>query len=111
MSMIGGVFDNVPDQNRPVQYVVIGDNEFQDWGAHDIDGFECNLQVHCFVRDRSKLQAQKIMNRIYDLFHKRDFEIVDQKTVVSRFAFASVIVEPDNRTHHGVIRFNLILGG
>jgi len=110
MDLVDGVYGNVPNQTREINYITIGDDDISDFGAHDIDGFEVTCTIHAWVRERGRLHCHKVLKRVYELMHKKHFDL-SQKSIVSRFNFSNIIIDPDNRTHHGVIRFTITFGG
>lgn len=105
------VFDNIPDNQRPYPFVQVGDDEFDDWGAHDIDGFKVGITIHTWSQAEGRKECKQIQDKIYDILHELDLELDDQVTVSMRSGLITTMIDPDGRTYHGVNKFNLILGG
>lgn len=104
------VLDHVPD-NTEAPYIVIGDDSFDDFGAHDVDGFKVDVTIHTWVESKGKKTCKQIQARIYELLHDVDLAITGQKTITMRTGLQTTLLDPDGRTYHGVNKFNLILGG
>jgi hypothetical protein len=112
-TLLGGsnrVFDQVPD-NTEFPYVTLGEALLLDWDSHTWAGFQGEVSVHTWSRADGRLQAQNIMKRIYALLHSVDLAIAGFKTISFRQTSAQVVRDPDGKTHHGISKFNFILGG
>lgn len=109
-TLIKGVFDNVPDgQKKP--YVTIGDIDLQDFGARGLNGFEGVVVLHTWSETPGREEALKIVSRLYTLLHERDLAVTGHPTLSFRCVMSQVLKESDNRTHHGVQRFRILIGG
>jgi hypothetical protein len=109
--LVGGrIYDNVPD-SPTYPYIHIGEDDLSDWGAHDVDGFECEITIHTWSQAKGKKESKTIQDRIYELLHNGNLGIQGQKTIVLRQSFQNTMLDPDGATYHGINRFKLILGG
>lgn len=106
----GRIYSNVPD-NPTYPYIVIGDFELNDFGSHTFDGVDGSISFHVYTQSFNKKSNMQITNRLYALLHNTDLGIEGFATINFRANFNSVIREPDNRTHHGIQRYDIILGG
>ena len=104
------IYDNAPD-NAVYPFIQIGDDEFEDWSSHTFDGFSVTFTIHVWTQAQGMKTCKQIQTRIHELFHNVRLVINAQKTVSLRAGLATSMLDPDGRTHHGVSRFNLILGG
>jgi hypothetical protein len=104
------VYDHAPD-NASYPYIVIGEDAFDDFGAHDVDGFEAVLEMHTWTQAEGKKPCKEIQDRLYQLLHDTDLGLSEHKTISLRGGMTTTMLDPDGRTYHGVNRFNLILGG
>lgn len=111
MSLVGGrIFDVVPD-NVVYPFIDIGDTELEDFGSHTTSGFEGEIPIHIWTQGTTKKQNMEIGNQVYSLLHNTDLAISNFPTVSFRASFNQILTEDDNRTHHGIQRYDVILGG
>lgn len=108
--LIQGVFDSVPD-NTDRAYIVIGEDDFQDWSSHAHDGFLGDVTIHVWSEARGQKEVKTIQNRLYELLQNVDLGLTGFKTINFRLDLCEVLKDPDGRTQHGIIRFNFLLGG
>lgn len=106
----GRVIDRPADNLEP-PFVQIGEDERDDFGAHDVDGHTFVVTIHTWTEAEGRKTCKEIQDRIYTLLHDVDLAITGQKTISLRAGLTTSMLDPDGRTHHGVSRFNLILGG
>lgn len=109
-ALVSGVFTFVCD-TQDFPYIRIDDVSPEDFGAHDIDGFQGTVQINVFHQTRSRIEVHTIQERIYQLLHNIDLELVDFPTINFRCNLSRVDTEKDNVTLHGVQQFNYIFGG
>ena len=68
MSLVGGVYDNVP-QNTPLPYVIIGDGTQVIRPADGLVISECQLEIHVYTDSGGRKSALEILNRLHALLH------------------------------------------
>lgn len=107
---VTGVFDNVPDTQK-YPFVVIGDTVLEDFGTKNSDGFQGDVTVHVYSQAAGRREALAIQGRVYELLHNVDLGLEGFSTITCRCTLNEVLKDPDNRTHHGVQKYRLILGG
>lgn len=111
MALVNAVYDNPPD-DVPMPYVVIGDESIGDFGAHDFDGFDGTITIHAWDEVEGRKKVRTILEQIYRLLHNTNLQIPGFKTIVFRCILSEIIPDPDdNRTYHGIQRYNLLTGG
>lgn len=112
MAKITGVFDFVPD-NQAYPFVQIGEAEATDWSSHTFNGFDVLLQFNVWHRPGSRGRAPvlDIQNDLYRILHDQPLGVPDVDQIVMRFQTATVLVDPDAVTYHGISRYRLLLGG
>lgn len=108
--VITGVFDTVPD-NQVYPYVVLGNDDIGENDSHTAGGFIGFIQIDVWDQAESSKKTKDIQGKIYDLLHNIDLGLTGFPTVDFRCNLTTIIKENDNRTKHGVMRFNFILGG
>lgn len=108
--VVDRVYDHVPDQSL-YPFVRIGEENFEHWGAHDVEGFIGYFDIHTWTQGEGMKTCKKIQARIYQLLHNIDLSLSGHKTVSLLSGTTTTMLDPDGRTFHGVNRFNLILGG
>lgn len=107
---VTGVFDTAPDE-QPYPYITIGVGDIIDFSTNMSDGFAGFQQVDIWSQGMSNMTIKEIMERVYDLMNDIDMGLTDFPTVSFRCTLSNIITESDNRTKHGVMRFEFILGG
>lgn len=107
---LAGIYDNVPD-NTKRDYVIIGDDDFSDFSSHTHDGFKGTVTLHVWSESRGKKSVKVIQNRLYELLQNVDLALSGFKTLNFKIGLNTVVKDPDGRTHHGITRFDFLLGG
>lgn len=111
MTLINAVYDNPPD-DADMPYATIGDDSLSEFGGHTFDGFDGPVTIHAWTEGQGRKTNKAILNRLYQILHNTDLAIPGFKTVCFRCILSEVLVEPeDNRTYHGVQRYNLLVTG
>jgi hypothetical protein len=104
------VFDNVPEDTCP-PYIEIGEDEYDDFSSHDFDGFDGSVWIHVWSESAGRKELKQIQNRVYELLHDQDMAIENFPTLTFLQEFCKNFKENDGRTHHGVQRFDFLMGG
>lgn len=107
-ALITGVYDHVPD-NTPEPFVVIGDDDLDEWGTMGTNGGIAQVTVHTWTTGTALAPCKTIMAQIYLLLHKHSLSVSGYNTAGCLSEFSSVFKEADNRTIHGVQRFRVWL--
>ena len=105
-----GVHDSVPD-NTDEPYIVIGEDDFQDWSSHTFDGFQGDVTLHVWSAKKGRKECKEIQNRVYELLNDQDIAVPNHKTVNFRLGLNEIFKDSDGKTHRGLMRFDFILGG
>jgi hypothetical protein len=106
------VYDHVI-QSTPYPYVVIGEDNFNDWSTDDKDGFEATVNLHVWDRpegstgQRGKAVTKEIQGQIYDILQRSNFPIGDYGNPGMSFEYSDVFMDSDGITYHGVQRFRV----
>jgi len=104
------VFDNVPE-NPDFPYIVIGDDTFSDWSAHDFSGFVGTATIRVWSQKSGRKECKGIQNRIYTLLQRVKLGLVGFADIQFRLGAQNIIKDPDGKTHQGIQTFNFTLGG
>jgi hypothetical protein len=104
------IFDFVPD-NSAFPFVTIGEMRPGEWGSHTGDGIDGTVVLHVFSQSAGRKEVMTVMNRIYQVLHNIDLQITGFPTICFREESSEVILDPDGKTHHGVLQYRCILGG
>ncbi len=110
------IFDFVP-QDAAYPYVKIGIASYNDLESTTTSGFTGDIQIDVWTGepDIGTAKGHEIMTRIRDLLHNTDiWDITDLENycmINFREVFRQVVAEPDSATYHGVMRFDMTLGG
>ena len=108
-SKITGIFDHVP-QGQPFPYVVIGDDQAEDFDDNRGTGFEVEATIHVWARDhRGRATVKAVLADIYRLLHRQPLTVVGAHHVGSFQEFTDSFREPDGATFHGLTRVLITL--
>lgn len=108
--LVTGIYDNVPDETAE-PYITIPDSKFEDSSSHTHDGFKGSITINVWSVSRGTLETKTIQNRLYELLQNLDLELAGFNTLNFRLGLNEVLKDVDGRTHHGVTRFDFLLGG
>lgn len=106
------VYDHVP-QNATYPYVVIGEDNFNDWSTDDKNGFVATVNLHVWDRPkgtsgkRGKQVTKEIQGEIYNILQRSNFAIGDYGNPGVSFEYSDVFMDTDGITYHGVQRFRV----
>lgn len=106
------VYDHVP-QKASYPYVVIGEDNFNDWSNDLKNGFEATVNLHVWDRpegvsgQRGKARVKEIQGEIYAILQRSNFEIGDYGNPGMSFEYSDCFMDSDGITYHGVQRFRV----
>lgn len=106
----GKIFDHVPE-SAEAPYVTIGDNTAKEWGACTFDGMESTYTIHTWTLGQGRRGAHLVMKEIYRVLHEAHLTMSTQAMVSMRHEFATVDLDPDGATYHGIQRFRVFTQG
>ena len=107
------VFDHVP-QKQSYPYVVIGEDNHNNWDDDIKNGMESTVNIHVWDRpegdsgDRGKANTKKLQGEIYNVLHRGGFDIGDYGNVGITFEYSDCFKDTDGITYHGVQRFRVL---
>tara|TARA_R100001510_G_C7644566_1_gene201981 strand:- start:361 stop:762 length:402 start_codon:yes stop_codon:yes gene_type:complete len=104
------VFDDVPESTS-FPYVVLGEDNIQEFGTKDVDGTDTTLTLHIWSEYKGSKETKEIMDRIHDLLHDSSLSVSGFNLINLRFEFSDIMRDPDGKTRHGVMRFRAVLLG
>ena len=102
---------NVGGESLRVQtsHIVIGDStEAEGPGSHSERAWEGTETIHVWYRGRSTTKAKEAVEMVRDALEGERLEIEDNRTMLVRYEFASVIKEADWR--HIPVIFRVVTG-
>ena len=110
MAIGASVFDDVPESTS-FPYVVLGEDNIQEFGTKDVDGTDTTLTLHIWSEYKGSKETKEIMDRIHDLLHDSSLSVSGFNLINLRFEFSDIMRDPDGKTRHGVMRFRAVLLG
>ncbi len=114
--LLGGenkIFDHSPD-DFPAPYIVIGDEDVDDWNTHTFNGFQGSTELKIWTHSQERVgleECKVIMAKVYDLLNDIDLGLPGRQQINFRFATQRILPEQDNRTYQGIMTFNFMFGG
>lgn len=102
------IFDNA-DESTAYPYVLIGEETTANNGTKTLDGIEHTLTIHVWSQYRGLREIKEIMQSVYENLHNTDITVSGASLVNVRQEFSTTLVENDNLTRHGVMRFRVVV--
>lgn len=108
------VYDHVPQPNDSgdnalFPYVVIGDDDLSAWDTDTSQGFDGDLTIHVWSRQKGRAETKALQQQIYDALHRFDLSVSGADTITLDQSLATTMMDPDGITRHGVQRFRLLI--
>lgn len=94
----------IPDSSFP--YVVFGTSSSgaSDFASHNDEGEDTITTVHIWSRYQGKKEVYEIYQIIRRILHRTRLNLPTSRQVRQDVRLVSVIVDPDGKTYHGVVR-------
>ena len=105
-----GIYDEVL-QNATYPYVTLGEETTIDYSTKDVYGGETTINIHIWSQYKGAKETKNIMDRIHDLLHDYNLTVTGFNLINLRFEFSDIMIDPDGKTRHGVMRFRAIILG
>ena len=108
------VYDNVPQEitatDAGFPFVTIGEATFNEGSTDTEGGLNAILTIHEWSRYSGFFQVKSIQNDIYNLLNRQAITIAGSYGIAGiTFQSSSANLDPDGKTRHGIITFNLYL--
>ncbi len=96
---ITGVFDHVPS-NTDYPYIVIRQGSIKDWSTSSTTGYEIEVDVMTFSRQRGSMAALEISQRVHALLNKANLVLEGSHTLVDlRYKDGGIKLGKDGLTY------------
>jgi len=108
------VYDFVPQELTETAsgfpFVVTEGIQSQEWDTDTELGSDSTVMVHTWSRYRGKREAGLVMAQVYAALHRHALAVSGYEVVLCQWdGLATLMVEPDGLTYHGVQRFRVLL--
>ena len=108
------IYDHVPQPESGkgddwFPYVVIGEDDINQWDTDTSDGYDLELMVHVWDRSLGRLPTKEMQSAIHKALHRHKLALTDADTVFCHFQFGQTLMDPDGKTRHGIQRFRLVI--
>ena len=103
------VYDFVPQENAPAQYVTIGADTLLPYNTDGNKGFEATLIIHSWDVSNGRKDLKLLQGEIYDSLDRAELVITGYNSVGIDFEFSDSTLDPDGATYHGVQRFRILI--
>lgn len=107
------VYDHVPDKQR-YPFIVIGEEDVEAFRSKTSKGHQGITTIYVMTQSQDKAgqkQCKDIMSRVWALLDNVDLQVPDRVQVSFFCEGSNILVEDDNQTYQGMMRFNFIFGG
>lgn len=96
--------------NSIFPYVIIGDDDLNDWSTDTASGAEAILTLHSWSRAQNQRESKRILGEIYNSLNRAELTLQDHEFIGIEFEGQQpVVLDPDQETYHGVISFRTLL--
>ena len=103
------IYDQVPD-NAAKPYIVIGDDTSIDYSTQTHQGYECTLTIHVWsISEMGRVEVKSILGMIDARIHNAAIDVQDATLINIQSEYQRTIIDPDNKTKHGIIRFRAVV--
>ena len=103
------VYDFVPQENAPNNYVTIGADTLVPFNTDDRKGFEATLIIHSWYVANGRRPLKLLQGEIYDSLDRAELTITGYNSVGIDFEFSDTTLDPDGATYHGGQRFRILI--
>ena len=103
------VYDFVPQENAPNNYVTIGSDTLLPYSTDGNKGFEATLIIHSWDVSNGRKDLKLLQGEIYDSLDRAELVITGYNSVGIDFEFSDSTLDPDGATYHGVQRFRILI--
>ena len=111
----GLVFDQVPD-NKPGEYVVIGDDTAVEWDTDDAAGKSCTVTIYTYATNTGQpstatgyKSAKALAESVYNALHLQAITVTGWRALKLVFEFEQAQRSPDGISRQVVQRFRLLM--
>lgn len=101
------LYDYAPETTA-FPYVTF-ESEFSDFSTHTFDGVQGTIQINVWSQKPGRKETHDILGYVYNALHNVEISVTNYKTVLLMFENTDTIKDVDGKTHHGIMRFRLVL--
>jgi hypothetical protein len=103
------VYDYVPQELGTLvfPFVHIGEHTWGDGGCKTAEGYDGEITIHAWSRQRSNEEVMKIQAAVCSMIHGQQLKLPSGVCYVCRLSFQTVMRDPDGQTLHGVLKFHI----
>lgn len=95
--------------SREYPYIVVGDDELQNWDTDTELGGDSNVTIHVWSRQPGKKETKEIQGLIYDALHDVELMAAGYKFLPCDWVSSKSFLDADGKTRHGVQVFKVFL--
>lgn len=106
ISMINGCYDR-PNEDVPFPYLTLDGYNSVSFDTKSDNGLETTLIVHSWSHSNGKTETFMIQREIMNKLHQKRLVNLDKEFLFFHLD-STVLVDPDNVTFHGVMRFQVL---
>lgn len=104
------VWDHVPyqppgDPDDGFPYVVVGEQDLEEWDTDDTVGVQISADVHTFSRALGRKEMREVMDKVYGVLHRATLTATGYNFIDCLFVGADTFQAEDGKTHRGVQTF------
>ena len=103
------VFDFVPQESAPSNYVTIGADTLAPFSTDGKNGFDGTLVIHSWAVANGRKTIKTLQGAVYDSLNRADLAVTGYNSIGIDFEFSETNLDPDGVTYHGVQRFRILI--
>ena len=103
------VFDFVPQENAPSNYITIGADTLAPFSTDNKNGFDGTLVIHSWAVANGRKTIKALQGAVYDSLSRADLVVTGYNSIGIDFEFSETNLDPDGVTYHGVQRFRILM--
>lgn len=101
------IYDHVPpDASFP--FLTCGAVQAESYDTSDHQGLSQQMVLHVWSRERGRKETKLILDALYQKLHLGSLTISGQKLLLCRFRSASIELDDDGLTYHGIAIYQFI---
>ena len=101
------LFDHVPAETA-FPYLCFGAADAADWSNKSFNGCEAEITLHAWSRARGGREAKLILDAVHAVLHDANLAVTGHNLALLRFRNATVLLDEDGLTWHGVARYRAL---
>ncbi|MBI1274206.1 MAG: DUF3168 domain-containing protein [Alphaproteobacteria bacterium] len=101
------IYDHVPPE-ATFPFLTLGDTDAEIYDSKNLTGMTQVILLHAWSRYRGRKEIKDILQALYGALHNASLSVSGASFVSCRFESASLLIDDDGMTYHGLARYRVI---